>query len=142
MFLAVEEIQQLTKIIEKPRRRELCALQNAFHGFLTGYIDQVFKVFFAVLTHVRINQSVALFLIFKSDVIRRFGICKKFVVVINRLEHVATGVLNRRVINNLRGLAADNADIGCARADVDTNRAVGEVDAHSLIEFVERLCSA
>ena len=109
-------------------------LQDVFNLLLARLELQIGKIFIAVLAHVGINHGLPLS--FVVELARNLFVGKKFVVIVNRLEHLPRRVSNRRMINNARRLAADNANIGRARANVNANCALREVAALA-VEFVE-----
>ena len=113
-------------------------LQNVFNLLIARLELQIGQIFFAVLAHIGINHRLPLS--FVAELAGNFFVGKKFVVVVNRLEHLPRRVPNRRMINNSGRLAADNANIGRARAYVYANRSLREISAFAveLVEVIRR----
>ena len=135
MSVVVQNFYQLAEIMEKSRRRELSRLQNIFDLRVAGLEFQIGKIFFAVLAKVSVDNRLPLSVV-AQFVTGKFFARKQLVIVINRLEHLPRRITNRRVINNSRRFAADNADVCRARADVDANCSLREI-ACLAVKFVK-----
>ena len=134
MAVIVQSFHEFAEIVEKSRRRKLRRLQNIFNLLRTRLEFEVGKIFFTVLAHIGINNRLPLSII--AELARNFFAGKKFVVVVNRLEHLTGGISYRRVIDDSRRFAADDANVSCARADVDANRALSKI-TRLAVKFVE-----
>ena len=91
-----------------------------------------------MLAHVGVDDRLPLKLV--AELAGNFFAREQLVIVVNRLEQISCGVTNRRVPNDSGRVAADNADVGRARADIDAQRARREVArlAVQLVEVISR----